>query len=140
MAAATTSDIRAWAQANGFDVGDRGRLPVEVTEAFHKSNAKAGAAKAAPAKKATPASTATPAKKATPVRKPAAVAPAKAPATVEAKAPVAAAPAIVVEADAPPAPALEERVAALEKQLALLKGKVDSLTAAPAKRGFGRRR
>jgi len=29
--------VRAWAQANGFAVGDRGRLPSEVTDAYRRA-------------------------------------------------------------------------------------------------------
>ncbi|WP_040816333.1 histone-like nucleoid-structuring protein Lsr2 [Nocardia concava] len=31
--------IREWARANGFDVSTRGRVPVEVMEAYDKANA-----------------------------------------------------------------------------------------------------
>lgn len=30
------AEIRSWAQANGFKVGDRGRIPAEVIEAYSK--------------------------------------------------------------------------------------------------------
>jgi DNA polymerase-3 subunit epsilon len=30
--------VRAWAQANGFAVGDRGRLPLEVTDAYRRAD------------------------------------------------------------------------------------------------------
>lgn len=30
--------IRAWAQANGYDVGERGRIPNNVMEAFNESH------------------------------------------------------------------------------------------------------
>ncbi|MQA63759.1 MAG: Lsr2 family protein [Actinophytocola sp.] len=30
--------MRAWARKNGYDVSDRGRIPTEVVEAFHKQN------------------------------------------------------------------------------------------------------
>lgn len=30
--------IRAWARKNGFQVSDRGRIPSEVVEAYHKRN------------------------------------------------------------------------------------------------------
>ncbi|MEU6643077.1 Lsr2 family protein [Saccharomonospora sp. NPDC046836] len=30
--------IRAWARKNGFDISERGRIPSEVTEAYHKGN------------------------------------------------------------------------------------------------------
>jgi hypothetical protein len=29
--------VHAWAQANGFAVGDRGRLPLEVTDAERRA-------------------------------------------------------------------------------------------------------
>ncbi|MFK0244503.1 Lsr2 family protein [Amycolatopsis azurea] len=30
--------IRAWARKNGFDVSDRGRIPSEVVESYHKKH------------------------------------------------------------------------------------------------------
>lgn len=30
--------IRAWARKNGYAVSDRGRIPTEVVEAYHKQN------------------------------------------------------------------------------------------------------
>ncbi|MEU6643254.1 Lsr2 family protein [Saccharomonospora sp. NPDC046836] len=30
--------IRAWARKNGFEVSDRGRIPSEVVEAYHRKN------------------------------------------------------------------------------------------------------
>ncbi|WP_370945140.1 Lsr2 family protein [Amycolatopsis sp. cg5] len=30
--------IRSWARKNGFQVSDRGRIPSEVVEAYHKKN------------------------------------------------------------------------------------------------------
>lgn len=30
--------IRAWARKNGYNVSDRGRIPTEVVDAFHKQN------------------------------------------------------------------------------------------------------
>ncbi|WP_020669755.1 histone-like nucleoid-structuring protein Lsr2 [Amycolatopsis nigrescens] len=30
--------IRAWARKNGFQVSDRGRIPSEVVDAYHKKN------------------------------------------------------------------------------------------------------
>lgn len=158
MAAATTSDIRAWAQANGYDVGDRGRLPVEVTDAYNKdkgkgtkvSSAKPAPAKTATAKKAAPAGKApskvakASAAKAAPV---ATTAPDATKASVTAepakpvvKAVVAATPAVVVQAELPTVASVEERVNVLEQQVAFLKGKLDKLEAAPVKKGFGRRK
>nr|WP_312883438.1 histone-like nucleoid-structuring protein Lsr2 [Streptomyces nymphaeiformis] len=34
---ADASDIRAWARANGYDVPDRGRIPVAILEAWEKA-------------------------------------------------------------------------------------------------------
>lgn len=33
-----TKAIREWANSNGFQVGDRGRIPAEVTEAYDAAN------------------------------------------------------------------------------------------------------
>ncbi|MBK1788301.1 histone-like nucleoid-structuring protein Lsr2 [Prauserella cavernicola] len=30
--------IRAWARKNGYDISERGRIPSEVTEAYHRRN------------------------------------------------------------------------------------------------------
>ncbi|MEU3269873.1 Lsr2 family protein [Saccharomonospora sp. NPDC006951] len=30
--------IRAWARKNGFEISERGRIPSEVTDAYHKGN------------------------------------------------------------------------------------------------------
>ncbi len=38
-AASSTSDVRAWAQANGHDVSSRGRVSAEVREAYDKAHA-----------------------------------------------------------------------------------------------------
>ncbi len=35
----STSDIRAWAQANGHDVSSRGRVSAEVRDAYEKAHA-----------------------------------------------------------------------------------------------------
>lgn len=35
----STSDIRAWAQANGHDVSSRGRVSAEVREAYEQAHA-----------------------------------------------------------------------------------------------------
>jgi len=50
MAAARTSDIRAWAQANGHAVGDRGRLPSSVIAA-HAAAGSPTSSPAAPARR-----------------------------------------------------------------------------------------
>jgi hypothetical protein len=39
VASSSTSDIRAWAQANGHDVSSRGRVSAEVREAYEKAHA-----------------------------------------------------------------------------------------------------
>lgn len=33
-----TQQIRAWALDNGHEVSDRGRIPAEIIEAYHKAN------------------------------------------------------------------------------------------------------
>lgn len=33
-----TATIRAWAQDNGYEVSDRGRIPAHVEEAFHSAH------------------------------------------------------------------------------------------------------
>jgi hypothetical protein len=38
-AGSSTSDIRAWAQANGYEVSSRGRVSAEIREAYDKANA-----------------------------------------------------------------------------------------------------
>jgi Lsr2 len=38
-APASTGDIRAWAQQNGFEVSSRGRVSSEIREAFERANA-----------------------------------------------------------------------------------------------------
>lgn len=38
-AANNTSDIRAWAQENGYEVSSRGRVSAEVREAYEKAHA-----------------------------------------------------------------------------------------------------
>ncbi|MFP5282006.1 MAG: histone-like nucleoid-structuring protein Lsr2 [Actinomycetes bacterium] len=35
---ASTSDIRAWAQANGYEVSSRGRVSAEVREAYEQAH------------------------------------------------------------------------------------------------------
>ncbi len=37
--ASNTSDIRAWAQENGYEVSSRGRVSAEVREAYEKAHA-----------------------------------------------------------------------------------------------------
>jgi hypothetical protein len=38
-AGSSTSDMRAWAQANGYDVSSRGRVSAEIKAAYEKANA-----------------------------------------------------------------------------------------------------
>ena len=33
-----TAAIRAWARSNGFHIGDKGRIPTQVVEAYHAAN------------------------------------------------------------------------------------------------------
>jgi hypothetical protein len=47
-ASASTSEIRAWARAHGFDVSDRGRLPADVRAAWEAARNGAGAWTTAP--------------------------------------------------------------------------------------------
>jgi DNA polymerase-3 subunit epsilon len=35
---ASPAMVRAWARANGWDVGERGRLPAEVTDAYRRAH------------------------------------------------------------------------------------------------------
>ena len=35
---ASPAVVRAWARANGWDVGERGRLPAEVTDAYRRAH------------------------------------------------------------------------------------------------------
>jgi hypothetical protein len=35
--ATTTADVRAWAKDQGLQVGDRGRIPVDVLQAFERA-------------------------------------------------------------------------------------------------------
>ena len=39
---AAVSEVRAWAKSNGFDIGDRGRLPTEVWDAWAAAEKPAG--------------------------------------------------------------------------------------------------
>ncbi|MFD3537490.1 Lsr2 family protein [Streptomyces sp. NPDC058664] len=36
--ASQSTEIRAWARANGYSVNERGRVPAEVREAYEKAN------------------------------------------------------------------------------------------------------
>ena len=37
-----TKAVRAWAQENGYEVGDRGRIPAEIIEAYTNRSGKKG--------------------------------------------------------------------------------------------------
>ncbi len=119
MPSPTTADIRAWAQQNGHPVGDRGRLPAELVEAYDKAH-RSGK---------TPAQA--------PTKTPPAARPASRPA---------ADPAPVRPATSPPATpkpaepeALAARLAAVEARLVEVTRRLETLENAP--RGlFGRRR
>jgi DNA polymerase-3 subunit epsilon len=41
---ASPAAVRAWARANGHEVGDRGRLPVEITDAYRRAHEAVGQA------------------------------------------------------------------------------------------------
>lgn len=139
---ASTSSIRVWAQANGFEVGDRGRLSVEVREAYVKANpsspSKAPAKKGAAAKPAAKkAARKAPAKKAAaPKAAPAKRAPVVIPTLEEAAEP--ASPVVVTKPDpVQTADVLALRVSTLEKQLAGLETRLAVLE--QPKRGLRRR-
>lgn len=57
MPAATTAEIRAWAQSHGYAVADRGRLPADVTVAYQAATTTSK--RRSPAKKAASRSRAT---------------------------------------------------------------------------------
>jgi len=52
--APSTATIRSWAQAQGLDVAERGRLKPEILSAYAKANGAAIKPKADPAKRAAP--------------------------------------------------------------------------------------
>lgn len=37
-AAGRTADIRAWATSNGYEVGDRGRIPTTIVDAYNSAH------------------------------------------------------------------------------------------------------
>ncbi|PQP17279.1 Lsr2 family DNA-binding protein [Rhodococcus opacus] len=47
----TTKEIREWALGEGLEVSSRGRIPVEIEQAFHDAQAKTAQAKPVPVKK-----------------------------------------------------------------------------------------
>ncbi|WP_158883314.1 histone-like nucleoid-structuring protein Lsr2 [Amycolatopsis anabasis] len=49
-----SQEIRAWAQANGYDLADRGRIPANVVADFDQAQAAAQEAAAKPARKRAP--------------------------------------------------------------------------------------
>jgi len=57
--APSTATIRAWAQGEGLNVAERGRLRPEILTAYAKANRLAATTKAAPAKRAAPTKSAT---------------------------------------------------------------------------------
>ena len=122
MTSPTTAELRAWARAQGMDVGDRGRLSPQVRQAWDAAHA--GEPVATPstrvASKRAPRRTASPA-----------------------------APPAPAEPDTPPAEAAEQdreaerRFADLERQVGELARRVAQLERAaettPRRRRFGRR-
>jgi len=131
----STAVIRSWAKSNGHDVAERGRLSVEVREAYVKAQKPTRATKAPAPRNTAPAKGAP-----SPRPKPTA-AKVKTPAPAK-RSPSAAAPIVPVlehlpvEDDA--VDFLTLRVAALEKQLGEIHTRLDSVEA--KKRGLGRRR
>lgn len=136
--AASTATIRAWAQAEGLDVAERGRLKPEILSAYAKANGVAVKPKAVPAKRAAPTKSA--ASKA-PARKSAAkTAPKPAAKSVPGPKEVAAVNSSALEvvrvADDSPLADLQDAVAALTARVTRL----EAAAAAPAKpKKFGRR-
>jgi hypothetical protein len=129
-----TNAVRAWARKNGYDVADRGRLPVEVQEAYARAN-DAGGGRPATAKPATPRSTAAKAKSTT-TKRARKVAP-KAPARSAAAASSSAAATPQVDEAQPSTPkakpspvADDRRLVALGEELAALTERVAALEAA----------
>jgi hypothetical protein len=128
----STAAIRSWAQNNGHHVAERGRLSVEVREAYAKAQKSKRATKApAPTKTAT-------AKPRSVTPKPAA-AKAKAATTAPRPTPIVAPIGAVAEpvAEKSAADPLAVRVAALEQQLKDLSARL--ATVESKKRVFGRR-
>jgi hypothetical protein len=131
----STAAIRSWAKSNGHDVAERGRLSVEVRDAYAKAQKPTRASKAPAPKKAAPAKNTS-----SPLSKPS-VAKVKTPAPAT-KIPSAAAPAVPVLEERPveedAVQLLTQRVAALEKQLGELHTRLAPVEA--KKRSLGRRR
>jgi hypothetical protein len=137
---ASTATIRAWAQSEGLDVAERGRLKPEVLEAYAAANGSAANRKPAAAKKTAKAKAATtPTTPKAPVRK----APAKTAAKPAGKPfprPKAAPAEISSPAVVPVA--VDTRIADLQSAVAALTARVAKLEAAgapSAKNRFGRK-
>jgi hypothetical protein len=149
---ATTAEIRAWAQAAGLDVAERGRLRPEVVAAFHAAQSPATTPAAKPVKAAKPAKLAKAVQPAKPTK---AARPLKAASTPvpAAHAPVVTAPEVTapevtapVTADAPAVAVVDPLLGRLESALSALTARVDKLEAAAAasvsaapRRRFGRK-
>lgn len=133
--APSTATIRSWAQAEGLDVADRGRLRPEILTAYAQAHGVAPTTKAAPAKGAAPSASKAPgrgsAAKSAP--RPAAK---SVPAPTEKAAVDSSTQEDVRAADDTPLADLQNAVAALTARVA----KLEAATAVPAKqRKFGRR-
>lgn len=132
---ASTATIRAWAQAEGLDVAERGRLRPDILDAFAAANESAAKKKTARAK----ASAAT-----TPARSVVPKAPARTPARSGPKPAANTAPVALAEASAAEGVrvAVDVRIVDLQDALAALTARVSKLeTAASApstKKRFGR--
>ena len=132
----STAVIRSWAKSNGHDVAERGRLSVEVREAYAKAQKPTRATKAPAPRNAAPAKSA-PAPRPKPT-----VAKVKTPAPAKKSPSPAATPTVPVLEKLPPhedaVHLLTQRVAALEKQLGEIHSRLVPVEA--KKRGLGRRR
>jgi hypothetical protein len=131
----STAAIRSWAKSNGHDVAERGRLSVEVRDAYAKAKKPTRATKAPAPKKTAPAKSAS-----SRLSQPS-VAKVKTPAPATKSRSEAAPKVRLLEEDPAqkdPVHLLTLRVAALEKQLGELHSRLAPVEA--KKRSLGRRR
>ena len=136
--ASSTATIRAWAQAEGLNVAERGRLRPEILTAYAKANRLAATTKAAPAKRAAPtrsAAATAPARRSAAKTAPKAAAK-SVPAPTEGAAVTSSTLEVARAADDRPLADLQNAVAALTARIT----KLEAAAAAPAKpRKFSRR-
>ena len=138
--ATSTATIRAWAQAEGFDVAERGRLRPEILSAYAKAHGVAVEPRAVPAAKRATAPTKSAASKA-PARKSFAKAAPKptvksVPGPKEVAAVDSSAPEVVRVADDTPLADLQDAVAALTARVTRLE---TAAAALPKPKKFGRK-